>query len=246
MKSYKSILFLFCLAFFLNTKGQTFLKPMKDLNFKKAAAVTIDSTVFSGNMSGASMTMGYLSSVRIKDDSGEVMKVNKESAVRIDVVHQTKLDREDLFENGEITSLKKALNNGDLAKSLGTLMLKSAELKDRLQQEAQYNYLTFERVEMPSKNKKKYKFLQLLNPGFDSRIKVYFKYSGEEADAAKKYFIVKDGGAPLDIKEKDYRDVFGMLFNDCPKMKTLFPNGGKNYQNISVHVYTYDQLCGSM
>ena len=118
--------------------------------------------------------------------------------------------------------------------------MKGIEFVEIFQEKPIYNQLTFERVEIPFKKKAKFKFLQLLNPGFDSRIKVYYKYTEQGTDLTKKYFIIKDDGQLLDIKEKDYEGLFNTLYGDCAEMMALFPNGGLNYQNISTHVYTYD------
>lgn len=219
--------------------AQSFLVPMKDLNFKQAAAVTTDSSVVSGTMSGASMVMGYLNSLRIKDsETGEVHKANKDNTIRIDVVHQQKMEMMDL--SGELSGLKRAVDDGDIAGSMALLLQGREKIKEAQQAKPEFNYLTFERVVMPKNGK--FKFLQLLNPGFDSRVKVYYKYSGE--GKPPNYYYAKDGGPIEELKPKDYSSVFNQLFGDCPAVKKAFTGGGANYDNFSVHVYVYDQSCG--
>lgn len=203
--------------------SQGFLTPMTDMNFSEAAATLEDGSVWEGNMSGASMVMGYLNSVRIKNSAtGEALKCNTDNVVRLDVIHKQTLQRDAPMNKKDLMGVAmQLLGGGDLESIVG---------------KPEYNLLTFLRIEhKPGK----YRFFQLLNPGFDSRIKVFYKYTQEGQPA--NYFVSKDGGELMEIKSNKYKDAYKMLFSDCAELMKNMPSG--IYEDMAFHVYAYEQLC---
>jgi hypothetical protein len=94
--------------------------------------------------------------------------------------------------------------------------------------------------------------LQVVNPGFDSVIKVYDDPRAQETGGVsvggiqatggvlKSYYIVQDGKA-VKIKKGDYKDEFGNLYPDCPAMAKEFEK--IDWDDFPKHVYFYTENC---
>ena len=96
---------------------------------------------------------------------------------------------------------------------------------------------------------------QLINPGFDSRIQVYFLPRSKEpvlssaklpwfGDMPTAFLVVKDGAEPVRVKQWEYRkDVFPVLFADCPELLRRYQGDMRKFKFFAEHVYLYDQMC---
>ena len=94
-------------------------------------------------------------------------------------------------------------------------------------------YVIFEQAEVEVGLKNRVLLLQLLNPSFSSKIKVYMDPWADEtasvniggfkvAGGDKKSYYVKDGARPaFNLKKIDYKNNFIALFGDCEKMVPL-------------------------
>jgi len=114
------------------------------------------------------------------------------------------------------------------------------------------DWVVFETARTPKKTDT-YVLLQLLNPGFDSKIKVFAVPSSSGGLAVggiqvisgedKAYLFVKGGEKAVKVKKGSYSDNFQELFSDCPEMVTAFQSGKIKWDDVAVHVYAYDQAC---
>lgn len=112
----------------------------------------------------------------------------------------------------------------------------------------QREYIIWQQLKHPTKDK--FLLLQLLNPGFDSKIKVYQKPNAESGETsvggvavsggeATAYMLVKDGKTIL-MTKKDYKKGgYTELFSDCEQMNNPKPD----FKEIALDVFSYDQLC---
>lgn len=117
-------------------------------------------------------------------------------------------------------------------------------------------YIVYERALLPGK-KEKYALLQLLNPGFDSKIKVYeHPNGGETAETSiggltvtggedKSYLVVKGGEQAQVVKKRTYTDSFAWLFGDCPEMVKHYSEQNEkiSFWDFASHTFDYDQTC---
>ena len=96
--------------------------------------------------------------------------------------------------------------------------------------------------------------VQLVNPGFDSKIQVYDDpFAAETAGVGlmgvqltggmDKSFYVKADGKITRLKKKNYDDKFKELFASCPELLTKFAKNDA-WRDFCQHVFFFDQQCG--
>lgn len=122
---------------------------------------------------------------------------------------------------------------------------------------ANREYIVYQQALMPGK-KDKYALLQLLNPGFDSRIKVFqdpfavetrglnhqaVSITGQED---KSYLFVKDNNRAFKVKKGSYKKDFADIFGDCSKMMEAYVGEKTKFKNAAEHVWVYDRACSNV
>jgi hypothetical protein len=107
-------------------------------------------------------------------------------------------------------------------------------------------YFIWENVNCEGKEK----VLQLLNPGFDSRIKIFrnphaIQEGGDQEIMGEdmSYYIVKAGTkVALKVKKKSYSEQFMQIFSDCPELIESQKDHSIEWHDFAAHVYIYDQF----
>lgn len=99
--------------------------------------------------------------------------------------------------------------------------------------------------------------MQLINPGYNSRIKVYHHPNANKTQAItgsnidivggedKSYLVVKDGKRAEIIKKKNYRNAFGALIGDCSEYIKYMVDQKISFWDMATHVFHYDTTCGN-
>ncbi|QJW91259.1 hypothetical protein HNV11_18700 [Spirosoma taeanense] len=94
--------------------------------------------------------------------------------------------------------------------------------------------------------------LQLLNPGFDNKIRVYHDPAAGQTSGVgfgpvmitggldKSYYIRKNNVA-YRLRKGEYESKFKELYADCPALATKYPASA--WRDFVRHVYDYDQAC---
>ncbi len=115
------------------------------------------------------------------------------------------------------------------------------------------DWVFFERIQLPTK-KEKYALVQLQNPGFDSRLKIYVHSNANETaetkvgsitvaggDAAS-HLLVVDGGKAQVVRKRKYQEMaFSEIFVDCDAMKENYQTEKLKWKDFAKHVFMYDQ-----
>lgn len=112
-------------------------------------------------------------------------------------------------------------------------------------------WIFFERIQLPGKQER-YQLAQLLNPGFDSKIKVYAhpdasstgstSISGITVGGAldNQHYVALAGERPFVIDDFRYRKLAQeRLYTDC----TLLTEQKLKWKDFAEHVFNYDQKC---
>ena len=115
-------------------------------------------------------------------------------------------------------------------------------------------YVYFETTDVMIKKDKKTLLLQLLNPGFAAKIKVYYDpYAGETASVgfggftvaggdAKSYYFKKGDNVAFRMHKKNYDEEWTNLYGDCKQLDIEFKNK-MGWSMVEKHLFYYDTKC---
>lgn len=218
----------------LNLTAQQFLTPVNSLT-GDAKVVTKDGEVIEGDIRTALFSGKGLKSFRIKDaETGEKTRFKAEEVESLRI----KMDAWAKFATKmEQTSSVQRIAEADFDEAV-----------DR-------EYIYYHSVKWPNK-KNKYILSQLLNAGFDSKIKVYDYPAGKKtasvgiggmdiAGGNAKEYVVKIGDQEetyMALKRKYDKEYFDMFFGDCEKLTSLDKND-KEWDEFAAHVFIYETEC---
>lgn len=218
--------------------GQGFIEPMDPDNLSvlfgnPCTAMLASGEEIHGKFQGGALLNGYLGKVVIKLDNGEKAKFNPDEPVSLRV-KASKLAKLSML--AESASSIKEITDTDFS-----------EIVNR-------EYIIFETALKASK-KDKARLLQLLNPGFDDKIRVYADPEANETIGVgigdvkltggmdKSYLFVKGGDKAVKVKKGSYRKNFDELYSNCDKLMTSFGNDKIKWNDVAGHVFVYNQLC---
>ncbi len=114
------------------------------------------------------------------------------------------------------------------------------------------DWMFFERQRLPQK-REFYQFMQLLNPGFDNKIKVYAHPEGESTGGLEGngvqltgsmeniYYVSVNGTNVIEYQQMGYRkNALADLYGNCEAIAGIEKLRWKDFPK---HVFTYDQQC---
>ena len=232
MKKTLSISLFLCLYALGGVFAQQFIEPVENPMSKECYLTPKNGVETKCEFKSATISNG-IKSMTIVDENGVKIKYKAE----------------------EVEKLRMKMST--LAK-IGTIMDGSESLADvadlDINEIIEREFVIWEQALLPKK-KDKYALLQLLNPGFDARIKVYENPMGQESGGLtvggvkvtggedKSFLVVKDGDKSMKIKKGSYKKDFSMLFGDCPQMLKTFSDEKIKFQDMAIHVLYYEWNC---
>lgn len=185
-----------------------------------------------GTLSGGTFVSTGFSKITIKLDNGEKVKYAPDQVLSI------RIKSSDLLKLFMITEAGSSISE-----------MANTNFNDIINRQ----FVIFETALTPKKNDTK-RLLQLLNAGFDSRLKVFAdptaKTSGLNVGGIqltggedKAYLFVKGGEKAFTVKKGSYSKNFEELFGDCPKMIEAYKNNKIKWDDVALHVFYYNQFC---
>jgi len=192
---------------------------------------TVDGEEFKADkLSSFSVTNGRLKSFSFKTEDGVKHKFKADQIVEL---------------RARLTKVAKAATISDNA----TKGIKSAVTTDYAGIVAE-NLVRFNSVVYNKKNEKK-ALLQLINYGFDQKLKVYPDPNSESGTTSidgmvvsggqiRTYFVVK-GDESFTIDKKSYKKLYETIFSDCDAMKV--DHKSISIENMSKDILKYNQFC---
>lgn len=237
----KHLVALFCLAFAFQVqaqKTQYFSTPMEAFSIKKTSYITLtDGTEVEGTLNRLKRKKGLIESIKIKLTNGDVVEY---PAAEIKSMYLPESALNKIATGLDAVNDAQKWNNSDL---------NAEHLKD--------GYAYFEATNTQiRKNKEGVVLLQLLNPAFSNKIKVYHDPFAKETASMgvggitlaggvdKSYFIKKGDGTAERVMKKNYEDYENMLYGDCQMMKNYLKKLKKVYwSEMPEHIYTYTKDC---
>lgn len=123
------------------------------------------------------------------------------------------------------------------------------------QEHIKEGYALFETSEVMIKDDKMSLLLQLLNPGFAEKIRVYFDPRASETASvgiggftvaggdAKSYYVKKGKEVAFKLEKKNYEKNQELLYGDCKDLKSKFKTKKLEWTDLAQHIYKYTTEC---
>ena len=234
MKKYLITTFLTILFQFIN--AQSFIEPLENISSMLGSTAVVYDTKGNeseGKLSSGLLVMGHLKSFSLKSEDGTKRK----------------------FKSSDVQLLKVKVS-GLMKFSMAAESLTSIKnvTKTDYDEISNKEWLIFEQA-LINRKKEKPRLLQLLNPGFDSKIKVYVDPNAKKTGGMKlgglkmgggedkSFLLVKNQAKAVKVKKGKYSKSFEELFDDCPVMNETFGGSKTKFKDLAGHVFVYDQSC---
>lgn len=229
MKSLLTMVLLWGLGYGL--MAQSFAPRILDFSRKEVSFLTLkDGTEVAGYYQGGRRSKGLFKAITFEDTTtGE----------------KTRYDAEDIASMRLVASgWGKFAATSEGAGSLTRMQNTDFDALDR-------DYIYFEQARLPGK-KERYVLLQLVNPGFDSKLKIFDDPRAAQTGGIamggvamtggnlKSYYVVRDGEAYL-IKKGKYKKEFLNIYGNCAHLKQTFDK--IKWLDFAEHVYAHEQHC---
>ena len=223
--------FLICYVAISPVMGQNFLTPVQSLT-GDASVVTTSGDEINGDIRLAVIGVRGLKSFTIKEEDGTKHKFKAEDVSHLKV---------------KVDGFAKLEMIGEKASTLKNLTSDFDEV-------AQRDYIIYEKVQIPGKDK--YVLAQLLNPGWDNKIKVYHNPLGGEKGTTsiggigisggdeKTYIVLANEDPSFILKKGKYvKKDFTRVFGSCEHMMNNFEGKDRDFKNFAIHVFAHYQEC---
>ncbi len=220
-----------------NAYGQSFVETVEDAGlaalFGNECVVALQSgEEITGKFAGGVYVNNGLTKIKIKLENGENAKFVPEQVVSLKVKASRLMKLSMISDAG--SSIKEFANT---------------DLNSIVERE----WVLFETATTPRQKDTK-RILQLLNPGFDSKIKVFAEPNAKTGGLSlggiqvtggedRVYLFVKGGEKAIKVKKGSYSDNFQELYSDCPLMLEQFQGEKIRWDDVALHIYAYNELC---
>ena len=233
----KSLIIAGALFAFVNisVNAQRFMTPLMGFSKDEISYLYKGEEEIKCNLKGLKFNKGLIEEIKIVGMDGKKVKIKPE----------------------EITHMYLPPNGlGKLSSSLSFLTDASKWDNKELRQDIiAKGYIFHETSKARIKKKTATVMLQLLNPSFSSKLKVYYDpYAKKTMSAgvgpvkvagglAKSYYIKKstDDAAYL-VEKKLYKTQFSIIFKDCSELVDKYKDNVR-WSDFETHVYEYGRLC---
>ena len=216
----------------VNVNAQQLLSPSYGFSKKKTSYVTLENGVeIKGTVSNIKYKKGLIKQIKIEDGTGTKHKL-KPNAVKFMYVYPSGLDQ--IRKALDVTSNVQKWNNEKLD-------------QDILNQ----GYVYFETVNVKIKKKTRPMLMQLLNPTFSKKVKIYDDPFAKKTMAlgvagvnivggnAKSYYVKLDSDpAAYKLEKKRYKKEFAILWNKC---SALTKTTNIDWSDLAKHVIEYTE-----
>lgn len=238
MKTSIAVLIVMFLLSGLTVNAQKFSIPLEGFSTKKTAYLTMsDGTVFEGTLSSFTRKKGLIETVKMKNAKGEKLKITPSN------ISYMYLAPSDLAKFGAALEQINNVNNWEKETN--------SKINAELMKEG---YVYFEKIPTQVKKNTQDLMLQLINPSFASKIRVYHDPFAQETMGLavgditvvggldKSYYIKKEGDkSAYRLFKNDYKDQFKTLFGDCPEFMAKYSDNIK-WSDLETHIFEYTQM----
>ncbi|WP_103071040.1 hypothetical protein [Aquimarina sediminis] len=227
-----TLLLLVCVN--VSTHAQNFLPGFNGFSKKKTSYLHMDGgEVIKGNLKKLKYEKGLIEEVKIRDLNDKKVKIKPDN---ISFMYLPPSGLAKLANFTDFITDADQWNNEDLDQNL----FKSG-------------YAYFEKSEVRVKKKTRALMVQLVNPSFCEKIKVFQDpYAKQTASIgigplkaggiSKSYYVKKGDEVAIRLKKKHYDEEFKMFFGDCPALIEKYGDNPK-WSEFAKHIYEYTKEC---
>jgi hypothetical protein len=222
----------------LSLFGQEFLDGNHTFSSKKESYLTLkDGTEVTGFIDDIDRKKGLIEEITIKNKDGKKLKYTPDQIDHM-YICPSGFDK---FASG-YSKLYDATKWED-DKSLNQQHLKAG-------------YSLFESSEVMIKKSKKILLMQLLNPAYSSKIRVYFDPFASETSSvgiggftvaggdAKSYYVKKGNNVAFKLEKKNYEEEEKNMYGDCDNYISKITEKGKmKWTDLNKHIFSYTNEC---
>jgi hypothetical protein len=215
--------------------AQGFIHPVESLPSNECFITLMNGEEFKCKVVTGVLVGSSVRSLTVKDENGEKHRLKS------DDIEKLRVKMSELARIGSISDGSESMQE-----------LAEMDFDEYINRE----WVFYEQALLPKK-KNKYALLQLLNPGFDEKIKVYQDPGAQETMGVgvgdlqltggkdRSYLVVRDGQKSIKVKKGSYEKGFSELFSDCTKMLEVFTHGKKKikFDDMAAHVLYYNNYC---
>ena len=228
----KHFMLFLMLAFIAKVGAQELLSPSFSYSHKKTAYITLtDGTEIKGTLKDVDRKKGLITDIKIKDGDGKKHKLDADD-IKYMYLPPSGLDK--------------------LSKALDAMYDVQKWNDEKMDQDLlNQGYVYFENSNVKIKKKERVLLMQLLNPTFSKKVKVYHDPMAKQTMSigvgsltlaggnAKSYFIKTGKGAAFKLKKKDYKKEFMPLWSKCKAVKQKFKT--IKWNELTQHVITFTE-----
>lgn len=217
-----------------NLYSQQLISPTNTFSHQKTAYITLaDGKEIEGSINNIDRKKGLIEFIKLIDVSGKEYKLKPEE---IRHMYLPPTDFDHLQKTAIVTSNVEKWNN------------------EKLNQDILNNgYAYFELAEVKLKNEDKKLLLQLLNPSFSKKIKVFHDpFASNTASfgigelnlvggIAKSYYVSNVDNIAFKLSKNSYEKEFASFFKNCNLLQEKYPY--PNWRDLSKHIISFSD-CG--
>ena len=217
------------IAAFGTLKAQDFVEPFADFfSFKECYVITQNDEEIHGKIQGATSSKGFITRLTLVDEYGVKHKF-KASQVKRFAIKPDAFTKANTI-NEKTTSIRHALKT---------------DYNNILDRE----WIYFDSERMP--RGKRTGLLQLLNPGQDDYVKVYYHPNGSKSmpisikgipvvgGEERTYLVVKENGETEIVRKASFERAYRKIFADEPIMMEV---RSPHFRNFAEHIANYNDL----
>lgn len=229
-----SYLLIIVLLFATNSVAQKLVDPLGTPSFKKTTYITLDDgTEIQCNLKNFKYEKGLIEEVKIVNLEGKKVKIKPEEIKHMYL---------------PVSGIEKIAKVHEMA--FDATKWANTDLKNDILEKG---YVYFEKSTVKIKKKTEVLILQLLNPDFSGKIKIYHDPRAKETASlgiggikvaggnAKSYFVKKDDVA-YKLEKKDYTDEFKLFFSNCSYITDKYGSDPK-WSDFVEHIFEYTKNC---
>lgn len=220
------------LVFGLSANAQDFLSPSNTFSHEKTAYLKlVDGTEIEGTIDDIDRKKGLIKFIKIIDNDGKEHELQPEMVSHM-YIPPSGFDK--VQKAGNFLSDAQKWNDEKLNQDLFSK-----------------GYAYFELGEVKIKKETQKLLMQLLNPSFSKKIKVYYDPFAKQTAGlgvggvnltggiAKSYFVRKTGGEMIKLEKKNYEEEFNSLYEKCPSLVEKYPDG--KWRDLAEHIVEFSE-----